>query len=398
MNGESIDNTMGRLRSATAAIRANLVEVEVDPARELLDAVTLEGESARRWGHAREALVQLWVWLELLDDTVKRAEAVRGGRAHPRGRRLEEIEHVLYGESIEIAGDQVPLERRELLSAGSGLRFTADQLLETSVEAFEDVKSVIVQASRSWEELAPRVRELQAETERCRELASTLGEGEAEPFEDLQRRAQLLAAELSHDPLAVDSELVEELDASLQAARERLGEVTGMRDELALRLQRAAGLLDELGRAAQESRVAGSEAAAKIAGAATPEPAVVDESMRRRLDQVRELAENGAWREARASLEAWTSAVDRMLERARSVQSESVEQLRTRDELRGLLNAYEAKARSLRLVENPRFAQAHRRAEESLYVAPTDLAAARELVGACGRILAEPDADMETSL
>ena len=58
-----------------------------------------------------------------------------------------------------------------------------------------------------------------------------------------------------------------------------------------------------------------------------------------------------------------------------------------RDQLRGLLDAYRAKAHGLGLDEDDDVTTAHEHAQGALYVAPTDLANARRLVARYQRLL-----------
>ena len=54
--------------------------------------------------------------------------------------------------------------------------------------------------------------------------------------------------------------------------------------------------------------------------------------------------------------------------------------LQTRDELRGVLTAYQAKAQALGLAENVELGELYAAASEALYAAPCDLAAAEQRV------------------
>ena len=54
--------------------------------------------------------------------------------------------------------------------------------------------------------------------------------------------------------------------------------------------------------------------------------------------------------------------------------------LQTRDELRGVLTAYQAKAQALGQAENVELGELYAAASEALYAAPCDLAAAEQRV------------------
>src|SRR6516225_9827863 len=121
---DQIDSTLKRLRDSAEAIRSNLVEVELDDVRRLLDSSALRGESAVRWKEASASIAQLWRWHGLL----QRAGRLRGTRARPPAKRLEELSDLLQGASIEPSGEPPPLQQRDLLAGVE--RVSADELLE----------------------------------------------------------------------------------------------------------------------------------------------------------------------------------------------------------------------------------------------------------------------------
>jgi hypothetical protein len=51
-----LDLKLRRLNEASERVSANLVELEIDSSRQLLEASALEGESAARWAEASAAL------------------------------------------------------------------------------------------------------------------------------------------------------------------------------------------------------------------------------------------------------------------------------------------------------------------------------------------------------
>jgi len=380
MSATQIDITLQRLRSATDAVRANLLEVELDQNRELLDSASLQGESAARWAEASATLVDLWHWNELLEQLLQRAEAIRGTRARPKPRHAEELDELLHGKSVELAGARVPLDQRDLLAVNGSVWLTPDELLERSVASFERAKAVLVAAERAWTQFAPRLRELQALAEEDAALASELAEGEPPSLQPARERLRKLSEMLPRDPLAVREEHIVELEQGLRAIRVDLGDLDSIRHELAARVCDARELLARLGRIADAGREAHEQVLAKIADADVPDPIVGHEALEGRLEDVERIAQAGAWREARTLLEQWSETVFALLVRAGEIVSANLAPIQERDELRGLLDACEAKAHHLRLVENAELARMFARAQESLYTAPTDLAEASQLV------------------
>src|SRR5262249_45156097 len=83
MDARALDDELPRLAGVTERVRANLLEMELDPGRQLIAMSTLEGETAGRWAVANTALGRLWAWLELLDGVLASARTERGTRPRP---------------------------------------------------------------------------------------------------------------------------------------------------------------------------------------------------------------------------------------------------------------------------------------------------------------------------
>ncbi len=381
MSLQEIDSTLQQLRGAAEAIGANLLEVELDPNRGLLDSGTLEGESATRWGAASTTLAQLWQWHALLEQLLQRAMGLRGTRPRLPAKRLDELHELLEGASIELSSEHVPLEQRDLLGCPqAALRCTPDELLTRSSAAFEEAKVVLVAAGNAWDALLPRLLAARLTLGESAELARALGEGEPPDLARAREQLSDLNESLSKDPLSVSGEEVGELEQSLQALRSDLEGLDRLRREIATPLAEARKLLDELRRVAREGADAHGQALARIAAPATQEPLSLEDTLESRLEDIEKIARHGAWREARAGLEQWTARTRSLLDRAQRIACANRAPIQARNELRGLLDACQAKALRLGLIEDPRLADVFEGAHDSLYTAPTDLAEATGLV------------------
>lgn len=381
MSLQEIDSTLQRLRAAAEAIGANLIEVELDPNRTLLDSGTLEGESAIRWKEASATLAQLWQWHALLEQLLDRAVQLRGTRPRLATKRLEELRELLEGASIELSSEHVPLEQRDLLGgAQAALRCTPGELLERSSAAFDQAKTVLAAAGNAWDALLPRLHAARVTLQESAELGRVLGEGEPPDLECARERLSELAETLSKDPLSVSVEEVRKLERSLQAVRGDLEGLDRLRRELTTLLADARKLLEELRGVAREGTDAHGQALVKIAAPAIREPLSLDGALESGLEDVEKIARHGAWREARTVLEQWTERVRSLLDEARRIACENRAPIETRNELRGLLDAYQAKAARLGLIEDLELSGMFKQAHDSLYTAPTDLAKATELV------------------
>jgi hypothetical protein len=170
---------------------------------------------------------------------------------------------------------------------------------------------------------------------------------------------------------------VEGAVASVRAGTERLRDLRAGADR---RLELAAELLAEARRAEADAREAHAAARAKIAGAAVAAPAGLPADLAAELDGATALVRSAAWREADAALERWTERATQARDAARRSAAANRAPIALRDELRGRLDAYRAKSRSLRRLEDPVLAALHDRARRALHTAPTDLDAAAALV------------------
>ncbi len=175
MKLDDVDPELERLREASERVSANLVELEIDSSRQLLEARTLTGESAARWSAASAALTDLWEWRGLLERFLEQAQELRRSP-----RRANELQSFISGPSIELARSQVPLAERDLLGSSEvTVRCTAGELLERMSRAFDDVKTVVAEFGRAWDALTPRLTAARGVLDQTQALAASLGESAA---------------------------------------------------------------------------------------------------------------------------------------------------------------------------------------------------------------------------
>jgi ABC-type transporter Mla subunit MlaD len=389
MTPEDPAHKLSRLQEASERAAANLLELEIDSSRQLLEVSALTGRSADRWSHASGALTDLWRWQGLLTQVLERAEKLRGPW------RTNDLRALVEEESIELTRSEIPLAERDLLgSAERTVRCTPDQLLERMSRAFDEVKTVVAGFGEAWDALAPRVKTAQTTLEQAQTLADGLGERHR--VDEAARAVARLAASASADPLSTRPEDVDRVIDSLQDIRGDLEATAALRRDFDGMLAGARRLLSDLEMTVREGLAVHERLQAKISVPTPPAPLAPPNDLSAALDAIAGLARSGSWRDARHRLDAWTSRTRALLDDAQQALRANRAPIEARDQLRALLEAYQVKAERLGLVEDPELERIFTRAHEELYTAPTDLALVSQLVRSYQERLAAARPEQET--
>jgi len=379
MTIDDLDRDLERYRSAADTVSVNLLELDGDPNRQLLETAPLTGTTAREWDDARSALASVWDWFARLTTFLDRATELRGapGTRLPRDREGI-LANFLAQPAIELGSDEIPLRDRDLLQQRRATtRCTADELLVLMSDAFARAREVVTRIGAAWDELVPRVARARA----------SLTEVSAVERAAVERQLDALTEALVTDPLAVSQATVDDIEASVAVLTRASAESVARRADWPRRMQEAR---DELARVEQQvadARVAHATTIAKILDPLLPEPPSVDDTLAEELDLVVCLADAGRWDDAFGRLEHWQRELRRRADAAATSTTSSRAPMIERDQLRGLVDAYRAKAHGLGLDEDDDVTAAYERAQGALYVAPTDLTKARKLVERYQRLL-----------
>jgi hypothetical protein len=280
-----------------------------------------------------------------------------------------------------VSNQQIPLAERGLFGpAETTVHCSANQLLVRMSESFDHVKEVVAAAAQAWNSLLPRLQTGQTELAAADRLAASLHEEHVPELDALRAQLDAIGERLATDPLSIQPGTADQVITGLIAARRDLEELAGLRDNLTARLDQASGLWAELQRTVEVARDAHAEAQVKIASPAIPSAPLLDPEFGRHLDRVRALAARSEWRAARRELNEWSHTATSLLANARRVAAACRLPIDQRNELRGRLDAYRAKANRLGLLEDSRLYELYDRAHRELYSAPTNLTTAQELV------------------
>jgi hypothetical protein len=377
----TIDDTLDRLRAACDAIGANLLELERDPNRKLLETAALSGETAARWAEVQGSLGNLWQSLTRLNDLVERADAARGPKTRISSDRVAALDLMLHGPSIELPAEQIPLAQRDLVDDHQvGRRCTPDELLARMSSEFEQTLAVVVAVGNAWDTLVPRLRAARATFDDAVATASDIGDDSDTELDAVGHELATIADRVAGDPLSVNAADFDRVDAGVASLRDGMAAARQLRDEVSDRLARARSSLDELRAAVRAAVTAHDEAILKIVDPNVPAPGATDRGLADELDAVVASSERGDWRGAAATLAIWTTRVEASLRATHECAAANRAPIEARNELRGRLDAYRGMAHVLGLLEDPEATERYERAHHALYNAPTDLDEADELV------------------
>jgi hypothetical protein len=368
------------------AIQANLLELDGSFGKRLLEGATLGGQTKRRWEATAASLASLWQIYSAYSAVIDRAAEAAGG--HLGQRELAWISNLLTGPSIQLAAGPAPLAGRDLADSGRE-DLTVAAAVTRMRRAFGPITEVVSAAEQVWNEVTGKLDAVAAELGRATPLAASLGD-EALTGNLAAARSKLgrLRDTLSSDPLSlwqggpgpasgtVDTSGADRLRDRVSAAVTRIDELVRLRDGARQRIAEVSTAATAARAAYEDAAAAWQRAAAKIAAEALPAQPPRPADLSIRLADLDTLLAGGRWTRLASELDeidrdiAAATAVLRDTERAAAAV------MSRRDELRGLLGAYQAKAARLGAAEDPGLTERYERARVLLWTAPCDLAAA----------------------
>jgi hypothetical protein len=366
------------------AIQANLLELDGSFGKRLLAGAALTGQTKRRWDAAAATLATLWQVYSAYSAAVDRVAEAVAGRLGPR--ELAAVTALLTGPSVQLASEPAPLAGRDLADSGRE-ELTLVTAVARMRRAFASITEVVAAAEQVWTEMAGRLDTIGAELDRVTRLTTTLNE-EAVTGNLAASQAKLAQQRdtLNCDPLslwqgsAVDVSPADRLAERVTSMAARVDELVRLRDEARDRIAEVTAASDRARAARDDAVAAWQQVAAKIAPEAMPPPPGDLADLSGRLAGLDALLVAGRWIRLSSELDLLerelTAAATKFIDTERAV----VALMNRRDELRGLLDAYQAKAARLGAVEDTGLAERYDRARDLLWTAPCDLAAAVDAV------------------
>jgi hypothetical protein len=372
------------------AIQANLLELDGSFGKRLLEGATLSGQTQRRWEYTATSLANLWQIYSAYSAVIDRAAEAAGGHLGPR--ELAGITSLLTGPSIQLAAGPAPLAGRDLADSGRE-DLTVVAAVTRMRRAFGQITEVVSAAEQVWNEMIGKLDAVAAELGRVTPLAASLAdealtgnlaaaESKLARLRDTLGSDPLSLWQGSSDPTAgtVDTSGADRLQDRVTAAVTRVDELVRLRDDARQRIAEVTKAAATARAACEDAAAAWQRAAAKITADALPaEPSGLADLTLRLADLDTMLAA-GRWSRLASELDEIERELGAATASLRDTERTVVDAMSRREELRGLLGAYQAKAARLGAAEDPGLAERYDRARGLLWTAPCDLAAAADAV------------------
>ena len=366
------------------SIQANLLDLDGSFGKRMLAGATLTGESKLRWDAAAASLATLWEIFNAYAAVVDQAAELMAGARRPSDRELAQLTAWLTGASVELNRQQ-PLGRRGLTETGKS-DLTLAAAVQEMKRAFASVADVVAAAESVWNETAEGLGEIGTQLNAAKEQLGDLSDDEVtDALAAAEAELGQLRGLLNSDPLAlwhgggVDTTRLERLRKQAAAVAARAADISRLRADAQQRIAVAAAAVAAVRAAREDAASARERAEAKIAAAGLPPPADAA-GLEARLAALDKLRAAGRWARLSAELDTIEAEAAAATQRCREAQRAAEALLGRRDELRGLLGAYQAKAARLGGAENTELSTLYSQAQDLLWTAPCDLDASAAAV------------------
>jgi hypothetical protein len=370
------------------AIQANLLELDGGFTRRLLDGAPLTGQTRERWDAVSATLAGLWETYLAYSAVVDRVAELGTGPHRPAKKDLPELDSLLTGPSVRMARGTVPLARRNLSDTGVHA-VTLTGAVAAMRRSFSEVAEVTSAVETVWAQVGERLDAAAAELAAGLPRAAGLGEELETALHDAQASLQATRAAVNADPLRLWSggrvdtaaaDLVREQVAGLSA---RIADLDRVRSQARRRIDGLTAAVTAARAARADAVTAWHRAAQRIAALPPLPPGIAEPP----LDSLAALAAAGRWPALATELDRCDSALAAAVRQTEDCERSAASGLANRDELRGLLGAYKAKAARLGVAEDADLVASYDQARDLLWSAPCDLTAAASAVAGYQRAI-----------
>jgi hypothetical protein len=387
-----IDKALAQWESRLSSAAHNLFDLQSDATYQCLTGTSgapktpLAGITAAKICPAIDNIGTLFQCFDLLRCTIDRAVNLRRDLPSMFGvdQKANEIGQLLFGRSVRIPTDQIPMAHRSLLSGADDQgRISPDELLKSMVKAFETARDAVMTVDTAWRELGAKVGDATRQLAAIRSGPEKLEDSEIQELDGVEHALGLRRAQVQSDPLGTSLDLESVILPALSRVKSAVDQRAELRRQTEDGLSAAGARLQGLRNLHREASDAWTEAQQKITGAGElppPMPEAKIDALKEWLDRLQEKYDGGMLRPVSIGLQNWNSAAKDCVSDVQKVHLANSAPLELRKELRGRLNALKAKAQAYRVEEDGGLRALATEAEGLLYTRPTPIDRADDLV------------------
>jgi hypothetical protein len=287
--------------------------------------------------------------------------------------------------ALTAAVDEAPGDKSSLLTTDVPDRI---RRLDGDVLRILDAAKQIADA---WRTALPRADQLRETLAAVEEDARTIGMADDPRMVNARRLVEHLGRQVARDPMSVDPQPA---TTAVVEIAEVVSELVSLHASLSADLVSARELLDEIVVTIDDGREALARSHDRVKnpkGLLEPlDAAALDDgdlALRPWLVRIEDEARAGRWLAAARGLQRWRTVADGWRHNAQRVVEANRSPVEQRDQLRGLFDAYRAKAAATGRAEDRTLTDAAQAARAALYTAPCDLEEAERLVHDYARLV-----------
>ena len=385
-----IDQLIADWKNKVNIAGQNLLELQELPAYQRMTGglgfppAKLTGITAKQVTPALEAMNDLFQHFDLLVQTIDKAIKLR--QQLPRflsTQKIAEIAQLLTGASIELPIVQTPLSQRELLTGANTTKITPAQLLEVMQNAFSVARDAVLAVDDAWTHLHVMLADAEAQIFSLQNLALSLNQ---DCQSELIQAASALASlhpSIEQDPLGTSAVFQQQVQPMLAQVKASLEHYIKQQNQIREKLATASNLLQQLKEIHTKAIAAFAECQDKVLDQSILLPSLSEEqieALRQWLMRLETKLAGGLVNPIIVGLDNWTIKAREYIASEQQVYAVNNAPLQTRQELRGRLDALQAKALARRLIEDPILTELAIHAKQLLYSRPTPLNKAAELI------------------
>ncbi len=374
---EAIDGRIGQFRAVLDRTTANLVALDADVSRQLLESSSsLRGATAVSWADASGRHADLWRGQFALENALTQIAEVRGARKSPPQAVLAGLDELLGAACLQLP--RSPEGARPRLTEGPmpTMNLTIADALDAMSKDYDVVAQVVAAVAEVWGEPSERLRQLAETVGMLGGRLAQHGVRQSNEFQSIARAIAETEEVARNDPLALDvaavpglqarvTRLEDSVDGVLRGREQRLEDLAAAEGGVSAGLAAVDSCRTQLKRCAEKVLVSDDT------WSALERLAQEFVNLQREVELARQPGADGACNALVVRGESLLVDVTRLATAAQAG-------IEKRDELRGVLTAYQAKAQAIGLAESLELGELYAAARDVLYSAPCDLEVAEQ--------------------